>query len=128
MEAVDNGDMHLEKVQNILEGSYMEGSLLDEVIADENYAALTLERIGRLAACISANTMETIAEGCMGIEYETIMDLKDKNRFDPESFNAEIIQLWALQNPGFHTKVLNLNYFWTILFFFVIYLCIYLCD
>ena len=106
MEAENDGILeNLEKLQNILVGSITLERFLGKDMTKDQYVVLTRDRIDRLAACISAYTLETIAEGYMGIEYETIMDLKDKNFDDPSAFNAEIIQLWLLQNPGSFAKV-----------------------
>ena len=107
LEASNDGIIeHFNEVRDILKGSDPSEAYLGEVFTDENYAVLTHEKIAHLAACISADAMEILAEGYMNIDYETISDLKDKND-NATTFNIELIENWAEQNPGFHkSKVL----------------------
>ena len=61
---------------------------------------LTPKQIVRLAVVISADNMAAIAEGYMGIEPETVKNLKYENRDNAQAFSREIIRHWANKNSG----------------------------
>ena len=68
---------------------------------------LTKRQIVRLAAAISSNDMEAIAEGYMNIDIETIKNLRDENQRNAQAFNREIIRYWAYQNPQPQVQVIQ---------------------
>ena len=55
---------------------------------------VTQRQIVRLGAAISADNMESIAEGYMDIDPETVKNLRDENRGKAEAFNRAIIRYW----------------------------------
>ena len=59
---------------------------------------LTSREIARLAYAISPSDMENIALGYLGLEFETIKNLKVESRGSSQQFNQEIIRRWAYQN------------------------------
>ena len=60
---------------------------------------LTNNQIVRLARVISSQDMESIGLGYLGIEEETIKNLKDARRDNVEAFNRDIIHHWIHRNP-----------------------------
>ena len=60
---------------------------------------LTNRQIVRLAAAISIDNMDSIAEGYMGIEPETVKNLQDENRGKAQAFNSAILRYWANKDP-----------------------------
>ena len=59
---------------------------------------LTNQQITRLAAAISADDMESIAEGYMDISPETVKNIWRENQGKAEAFNRAIIRHWANKN------------------------------
>ena len=85
---------------DILRDSDPKETIVDEIASTGKCETLTNEKIMILANGITVDEMEKIGEGYMDISYETIMDLKDKNRQDAVAFKREIIKKWARKNPG----------------------------
>ena len=44
--------------------------------------------------------MESIALGHLGVEEETIKNLKAENRENIEAFNRSLLRDWTCKNPG----------------------------
>ena len=63
-----------------------------------NDGQLTNRQLVRLAASISGDNMESIAEGYLDISPETIKNLKAVNRHNSEAFNREILRTWISKN------------------------------
>ena len=61
---------------------------------------LTNNQIVRLARAISSNDMESIGLGYLGIEEETIRNLKAEHRENIEAFNRSLIRNWTNRNAG----------------------------
>ena len=59
-----------------------------------NPEQLTNRQIVRLAAAISIDNMESIAEGYMDINNETVKNIR-RNESDSEAFNRAILRYWA---------------------------------
>ena len=68
---------------------------------------LTRKQIVRLAASISADSMESIAEGYMDISPETIKNIR-RDASNSEAFNREILRTWANRNPSNQIQVCRL--------------------
>ena len=68
---------------------------------------LTRKQIVRLASAISANNMESIAEGYMDISDETIKNIR-RDTSSSEAFNRDILRQWTYKNPNDQIKVSNL--------------------
>ena len=66
---------------------------------------LTNRQIARLARTISADSMESIAEGYMDIDDATIRNLQYENKDKAEAFNRSIIKHWKNMNPDDQVKV-----------------------
>ena len=66
---------------------------------------LTNRQIVRLAAAISTDNLESIAEGYMGIEPETVKNLQDENRGKAQAFNRAILRYWANKHPENQVQV-----------------------
>ena len=66
---------------------------------------LTNRQIVRLAASISIDKMESIAEGYMDIDPETVQNIWRENQGKAEAFNRAIIRYWANKNPVDQVKV-----------------------
>ena len=66
---------------------------------------LISRQIMRLAAAISADNMEAIAEGYIGIPNETIKNLQYDNKGKAHAFNKEAIRYWAKKNPENQVQV-----------------------
>ena len=64
----------------------------------ENPRKLSSKQIIDLAAVIDAEQMESIAEGYLGIEHETIKNLKYENKHNAEAFNRSVIRHWMYAN------------------------------
>ena len=69
---------------------------------------LSGRQIVRLAAVISADDMSFIAEGYMGIDYETIQNIKRRNRGKAEAFNRDVIKKWMESTPENQPQVTNI--------------------
>ena len=65
---------------------------------------LTQKQIVRLGAAISADKMESIAEGYMEINEETIKDIR-RNASNSEAFNRDIIRYWSNIHPDNQVQV-----------------------
>ena len=61
---------------------------------------LSNRQIVRLASAISVDNMESIALGYLGIEEETIRNLKHENRESAQSFNRSLLRHWMNKNAG----------------------------
>ena len=67
---------------------------------EESKGRLTNNQIVRLARAISSRDMESIALGYLGLEDETIKNVKYENKDNAEAFNRDIIRRWTYQNAG----------------------------
>ena len=56
--------------------------------------------ISHLAAAISAQNMEAIAERYLSIDAATVRNIHYDNRWNAEAFNREILRHWAYKNHG----------------------------
>ena len=65
---------------------------------------LTRKQIVRLAPSISADNMESIAEGYMDIDPETIKNIR-RDASNSEAFNRDVIRYWSYKNPENQVKV-----------------------
>ena len=61
---------------------------------------ITDSMIACLAEAISAKNLESIAMKYMGIEWETLENLKRQYRDDIQGFSRDIIRKWCYMNPG----------------------------
>ena len=68
-------------------------------MATGNPEQLTLSQVVRLARVISCDAMESIALGYLGIEEETIKNLKFENQGKAEAFNRSLLRQWIFKNP-----------------------------
>ena len=59
---------------------------------------LTDKQIVRLAAAISMDNMESIAEGYMDLSTETVKNIWRENRGKAEAFNRAVIRCWGNKN------------------------------
>ena len=71
---------------------------------------LTPEQIVRLAAATSTNSMEAIAEGYMGIDYDIIRNVRADNKDNSEAFNRDIIRHWSHRNRDNQIQVIYIGY------------------
>ena len=69
-------------------------------MATNHSQQLSNNQIVRLAAAISADNMESIAEGYMNIAPERVKNIWIENQGKAEAFNRAIIRLWANTNPA----------------------------
>ena len=60
---------------------------------------VTRKQIVRLAAAITANNMESIAEGYMDIDNETVKNLR-RDASNSEGFNRDVLRYWTNKNSG----------------------------
>ena len=65
---------------------------------------LTRKQIVRLAAAISADNMESIAEGYLDISDETIKNIR-RDASNSEAFNRDVIKHWTYKNPDCQVMV-----------------------
>ena len=65
---------------------------------------LTSRQIVRLGSAISADNMESIVEGYLGINDETIMNIRC-DASNSEAFNREIVKHWMCKNPDNQVQV-----------------------
>ena len=70
---------------------------------------LSQQQIARLAAAISRDNMESIAEGYMDITPETVKNI-GSDTSNSEAFSREIIRTWANKNPENQIEVIEFNY------------------
>ena len=70
----------------------------------EDPGQLTRKQIVRLAASISADNMQSIAEGYMDISPETIKNIR-RDASNAEAFNRDVIRHWANKNPDNQVQV-----------------------
>ena len=61
---------------------------------------VTNEDIVRLAEAISAKNMEAIAMKYMGIDWETLENLRRENKEDAQAFSRGVIRKWCYMNSG----------------------------
>ena len=69
---------------------------------------LTRRQIVRLASAISADNMESIAEGYLDVSNETLKNLWRENQGKAEAFNRDIIRYWSHKNPENQVQVREL--------------------
>ena len=79
--------------------------------ADRTQKRLSPPQIVDLAAAISADKMEAIAEGYLDIPSETIKNLKFETKDSAETFNREIIRCWAYKNPENQVQVIIYRFY-----------------
>ena len=72
--------------------------------AVDDSGLLTKRQIVRLAASISSDNMESIAEGYMDISPETVKNIR-RDASNSEAFNRDIIRFWANKNPDGQVEV-----------------------
>ena len=60
---------------------------------------VTRKQIVRLAAAISADNMESIAEGYMDMDNETVKNIR-RDASNSEAFNRDVIRYWTNKNSG----------------------------
>ena len=77
---------------------------------------LTRKQIVRLAAAISADHMESVAEGYMDIDSDTIKNIR-RDASNSEAFNRDVIRHWMYKNPSHQSMVLlsNHTYFFNVI-------------
>ena len=63
-------------------------------MATEDKIPLTPKQIVRLASAISADNMESIAEGYLDLSPETIKNIR-RDASNSEAFNRDVIRHWA---------------------------------
>ena len=68
---------------------------------------LTRRQIVRLGAAISADAMESIAEGYMDISPETVKNIR-RDASNSEAFIRDIIRYWAYRNQENQVEVSGL--------------------
>ena len=61
---------------------------------------VTRKQIVRLAAAISADTMESIAEGYMDICNEAVKNIWRENQGKAEAFNRDVLRHWTNKHSG----------------------------
>ena len=70
----------------------------------EDKGRLTPRQIVQLASVISADNMESIAEGYLGINDETIKNIR-RDASNSEAFNRYIVKHWMCKNPDNQVQV-----------------------
>ena len=68
-------------------------------MASKNSGQLSPNQIVRLARVITVDNMESIAEGYLEIEEETIKNLYHENKGKAEAFNRSVLRYWKNKNP-----------------------------
>ena len=66
---------------------------------------LTPRQIVYVAATISADDMETIAEGYMDISHQMVSDLRFNVRHSEVEFNRRILRIWIEKTPNYQKQV-----------------------
>ena len=69
-------------------------------MATRQGGSITNKDIARLAEAISAKNMELIAMKYLGIEWETLENLKRENKEHAQAFSREVIRKWCYMNSG----------------------------
>ena len=69
-------------------------------MATEGDYSITDNIIVRLAKAISAKHIESIAIEYMGIEGETLENLRRQHREDVEAFSRDVLRKWCCMNSG----------------------------
>ena len=64
-------------------------------MAADDEGRLTNQHYVELAREISSRNMETIAQGYLDIDIETIVPLRDEHRGNAEAFNRDVLNRWA---------------------------------
>ncbi len=72
---------------------------------------LTDRVIARLAAQITPNDMEIIAEEYLGLDHVMVQDLRQTQGSNPYGFKVEVLHKWAKMNPGDNQAKVG---FWTL--------------
>ena len=75
---------------------------------DEASDQLSRRQIVRLPSAISADNMESIAEGYMDISDATIKNIR-RDASNSEAFNRDVIRHWMYKNPDNQVQVSNQN-------------------
>ena len=65
---------------------------------------LTRRQVVRLAAAISADNMESIAEGYLDIDDVTIKNIR-RDANNSQAFNRDVIRYWANKHPDNQVQV-----------------------
>ena len=77
--------------------------------SEEEIGHLSQQQIVRLARNIAADNMESIAEGYMNISPEAVKNLR-LDAWNAETFNREILRIWANRNPENQVEVIGFNF------------------
>ena len=67
--------------------------------AEEPCGRMTQKQIVLLAAAISSDAMEVIAEGCMNISPETVKNIR-RGASNLEAFNRDVLHHWTNKITG----------------------------
>ena len=92
--ASTHGYMYSSEVEVILSVPTEQPAQTDTLSFGEKSEQLTPRQIVCMAATISADDMETIAEGYMDINHQIVSDLRSSVRHSELEFNRRILRLW----------------------------------
>ena len=73
-------------------------------MATDDKIPLTPKQIVRLASAISADNMESIAEGYLDLSPETIKNIR-RDASNSEAFNRDVVRHWANKNSDDQVEV-----------------------
>ena len=69
-------------------------------MATRQGGSITDKDTARLAEAISAKNMEVIAMKYIGIEWETLENLKRENKDDAQAFSRDVMRKWFYMKSG----------------------------
>ena len=94
---MEYGFVNLEKIEAIL-GVPKEISEPTKKTDEGEFNRLSNKQIFNLAASVQPEGMIVLAKNYLNINYEIIEALQNKNRWDLESFNRDILREWVKNN------------------------------
>ena len=80
-----------------------------EIATNEQKDRLTPNQIVRLASAISADNMESMAEGYLDLNPETVKNIR-RDASNSEAFNRDVIRYWANKNPDNQVQVRGISF------------------
>ena len=103
--AAKHGYMYSSKGEVILNVPSEQPAETDTIGFGDPSDHLTPRQIVYVAATISADDMETIAEGYMDISHQMVSDLRSNVRHSELEFNRRILRFWIETTPNYQKQV-----------------------
>ena len=103
--AAKHGYMYSSKVEVVLNVPREQPAERDRIGFGDMSEHLTLLQIVYMAATISTDDMETIAEGYLDFSHQMVSDLHSSVTSSEIEFNRRILRLWIEETPNCQKQV-----------------------